>query len=585
MTVKAGQKCTAIRRAFVPARARGRRGRGGRRARLAKIVVGNPADRGRADGRAGRAWSSARRCGAALKALRRRRPDRRSATRTQVDVVDADAERGAFLSPILLRRRPGRAPSRTRSRRSAGRRPDALPRHRAASSSWPRAGRAAWSARSSPPTRRSPARSCSASRRGTAGCWCSNARRREGVHRPRLAAARARARRPRPRRRRRGDGRHPRRAAPHAAHRGPGRPGHAHRDHRPLGGRRARAPRPTCTRSASTWRSCGSATRSSPGRGAVTQEDIEHFAEFTGDTFYAHMDDEAAAANPLFGERVAHGYLIVSLRRGPVRRPRPGPGAGQLRRGQPALPHAGQVRRRADRDADLQADHAARRPPTTARCAGTPTSTRQDGESVATLRRAHPGGKRQAVTSLPAIVGTDATREARASTASEAMSAARARHRRPRRSTPSERLSVDELRALQLERLRWTLRHAYDERAALPAQRSTRPGVHPDDCRTSPTWRSSPPPKADLRDNYPFGMFAVPQDQVRAHPRLQRAPPAGPPSSATPSATSTPGRTWWPARSARPAAGRATRCTSPTATACSPAASARTTAPSGSAAR
>ena len=41
----------------------------------------------------------------------------------------------------------------------------------------------------------------------------------------------------------------------------------------------------------------------------VTQEDVEHFAEFTGDTFYAHMDAEAAAANPLFGERVAHGYL------------------------------------------------------------------------------------------------------------------------------------------------------------------------------------------------------------------------------------------------------------------------------------
>src|SRR3954466_10866238 len=44
----------------------------------------------------------------------------------------------------------------------------------------------------------------------------------------------------------------------------------------------------------------------------VTLEDIEHFAEFTGDTFYAHMDEAAAAANPLFGGRVAHGYLILS---------------------------------------------------------------------------------------------------------------------------------------------------------------------------------------------------------------------------------------------------------------------------------
>ncbi|MCF7548259.1 phenylacetic acid degradation bifunctional protein PaaZ [Pseudonocardia sp. WMMC193] len=57
----------------------------------------------------------------------------------------------------------------------------------------------------------------------------------------------------------------------------------------------------------------------------VTQEDVEHFAEFTGDTFYAHMDAAAAAANPLFGERVAHGYLIVSLAAGLFVDPDPGP--------------------------------------------------------------------------------------------------------------------------------------------------------------------------------------------------------------------------------------------------------------------
>jgi oxepin-CoA hydrolase / 3-oxo-5,6-dehydrosuberyl-CoA semialdehyde dehydrogenase len=57
----------------------------------------------------------------------------------------------------------------------------------------------------------------------------------------------------------------------------------------------------------------------------VTQEDVEHFAEFTGDTFYAHMDAEAAAANPLFGERVAHGYLVVSLAAGLFVDPDPGP--------------------------------------------------------------------------------------------------------------------------------------------------------------------------------------------------------------------------------------------------------------------
>ena len=57
----------------------------------------------------------------------------------------------------------------------------------------------------------------------------------------------------------------------------------------------------------------------------VTLEDIEHFAAFTGDTFYAHMDEAAAKANPLFGGRVAHGYLIVSFAAGLFVDPAPGP--------------------------------------------------------------------------------------------------------------------------------------------------------------------------------------------------------------------------------------------------------------------
>jgi oxepin-CoA hydrolase/3-oxo-5,6-dehydrosuberyl-CoA semialdehyde dehydrogenase len=61
------------------------------------------------------------------------------------------------------------------------------------------------------------------------------------------------------------------------------------------------------------------------GPRTVTQEDVEHFAEFTGDNFYAHMDAEAAAANPFFGERVAHGYLVVSLAAGLFVDPDPGP--------------------------------------------------------------------------------------------------------------------------------------------------------------------------------------------------------------------------------------------------------------------
>jgi len=57
----------------------------------------------------------------------------------------------------------------------------------------------------------------------------------------------------------------------------------------------------------------------------VTLEDIEHFAEFTGDKFYAHMDDEAAKASPIFEGRVAHGYLILSFAAGLFVDPDPGP--------------------------------------------------------------------------------------------------------------------------------------------------------------------------------------------------------------------------------------------------------------------
>ncbi|HLG89067.1 MAG TPA: phenylacetic acid degradation bifunctional protein PaaZ [Alphaproteobacteria bacterium] len=57
----------------------------------------------------------------------------------------------------------------------------------------------------------------------------------------------------------------------------------------------------------------------------ITLADIEHFAQFTGDTFYAHMDEEAAKANPIFGGRVAHGYLVLSFAAGLFVDPAPGP--------------------------------------------------------------------------------------------------------------------------------------------------------------------------------------------------------------------------------------------------------------------
>ena len=75
----------------------------------------------------------------------------------------------------------------------------------------------------------------------------------------------------------------------------------------------------------------------------ITLEDIEHFAQFTGDTFYAHMDEAAAKANPFFPGRVAHGYLILSFAAGLFVDPAPGPvlanyGLDELRFLTPASP-------------------------------------------------------------------------------------------------------------------------------------------------------------------------------------------------------------------------------------------------------
>ncbi len=81
-----------------------------------------------------------------------------------------------------------------------------------------------------------------------------------------------------------------------------------------------------------------------------------------------------------------------------------------------------------------------------------------------------------------------------------------------------ENASRDELQALQLERLRWSLHHAYENvqhyRAAFDAK-----GVHPDDLKSLADLSKFPfTSKEDLRQNYPFGMFAVPREQVvRVH--------------------------------------------------------------------
>ena len=57
----------------------------------------------------------------------------------------------------------------------------------------------------------------------------------------------------------------------------------------------------------------------------ITQQDIDHFAAFTGDTFYAHMDEDAARRNPFFPGRVAHGYLLLSFAAGLFVEPSEGP--------------------------------------------------------------------------------------------------------------------------------------------------------------------------------------------------------------------------------------------------------------------
>jgi phenylacetate-CoA ligase len=88
--------------------------------------------------------------------------------------------------------------------------------------------------------------------------------------------------------------------------------------------------------------------------------------------------------------------------------------------------------------------------------------------------------------------------------------------RTPRADTldPIERASVDELRTLQLERLQWSLRHAY-ENVAHYRSAFDDAGVHPEDCQSLADLAAFPfTTKQDLREGYPFGMFAVPREQV-----------------------------------------------------------------------
>ena len=321
MTVKAGQKCTAIRRAFVPA---------GQldavidavRQRLAGVVIGNPADKSVRMG--------------ALASLEQREEVRRSLKALEdaghivygdpelVEVVGADATRGAFLSPVLIRADDAR---RAEVHQVEAFGPvSTLIGYRDAADAIDLAGLGKGSLAGSVVT--DDPEFARAVILGTAP-WHGRLLVLDSDAAPEST----------------GHGS----PLPMLVHGGPGRAGGGEE----LGGLRGvfhhmqrtaiqasprmlqaatgrwvkGAPRRTggahpFTKSLAQLRIGDSVTG---GPRAVTLDDIGHFAEFTGDTFYAHTDEDAAAKNPFFGGRVAHGYLILSFAAGLFVQPDFGP--------------------------------------------------------------------------------------------------------------------------------------------------------------------------------------------------------------------------------------------------------------------
>ncbi|GAB2870246.1 phenylacetic acid degradation bifunctional protein PaaZ [Actinoallomurus bryophytorum] len=321
MTVKAGQKCTAIRRALVPAEIIDEVEQAVA-ARLADVTVGNPADPGVKMG--------------ALAGLGQREEVRRSlkalsvATRMvfgdpdRVEVVDADAELGAFMSPILLR---ADDPDRDE--------PHEVEAFGPVSTLFPYT---------------SPGHAVELAARGRGSLAGSIVTADPDFARDmvlgvapwhgRLLVVDAETA---------GESTGHGSPMPALVHGGPGRAGGGEE----MGGIRGvlhhmqrtavqASPR-MLTALTGRW-TPGTERRTGDvhpfrkhlgelrvgdtvvaGPRTVTLADIEHFAEFTGDTFYAHTDDEAARANPFFDGRVAHGYLILSFAAGLFVHPDPGP--------------------------------------------------------------------------------------------------------------------------------------------------------------------------------------------------------------------------------------------------------------------
>jgi oxepin-CoA hydrolase / 3-oxo-5,6-dehydrosuberyl-CoA semialdehyde dehydrogenase len=321
MTVKAGQKCTAIRRALVPA-SQVDAVIDAVRARLAKVVVGNPAAEGVTMG----ALASVEQRDEVLKSLRGLTksaeivfgdPDR-------IDVVGADYNMGAFLSPILLRASDKDAPE-----------PHDIE---------------AFGPVSTVIGYEDTADVINLAARGKGSLVASVVTNDSGIARDIVLGlapyhGRVLVLNSECARESTGHGS----PLPVLVHGGPGRAGGGEE----LGGIRGvlhhmqrtaiQGAPDVLTAVGHKWVS-GAERRTSDvhpfrknlaelrlgdtivgGPRQVTRSDIDHFAEFTGDTFYAHTNPEAAAANPLFGGIVAHGYLVVSLAAGLFVDPAPGP--------------------------------------------------------------------------------------------------------------------------------------------------------------------------------------------------------------------------------------------------------------------
>lgn len=322
MTVKAGQKCTAIRRALVPA-GLADAAEAALKARLAKVAVGDPAND---DVRMGALVSNAQREDVREKiAILASEADIVFGDPDHVDVLGADARAGAFISPVLLHCRNPMDAEKVHAVEAFG--PvSTLMGYHSLDDAIALCNKGEGSLVMSvfthdPAVARSVVLGAGAFHGRVAVINRDSAKESTGHGSP----------------------------LPVLVHGGPGRAGGGEE----LGGVRGvkhymqrtavQGSPAILTGVANQWMAGAETDASAPhpfrlkfgelaigktietAERTITLEDIEHFASFTGDTFYAHMDEDAAAANPFFPGRVAHGYLILSFAAGLFVDPAPGP--------------------------------------------------------------------------------------------------------------------------------------------------------------------------------------------------------------------------------------------------------------------